>query len=193
MASILVIEDGSGVPDANSYATAAEARAYASLRGSALPAIPQDGNDPVETALILAAEYIDSLSFVGIQATTTQGLAWPRVFTEPMRGFPFYRSAFCVALLEQAISSDYYAMPLKVKEAQQQLVIENIINGIDFMPSVKGGTQFAIREKVDVIETSYSEKIGTLSAPTMRRVNAKLADFLVRGGGAKNSIPAVRM
>jgi hypothetical protein len=57
VATILVVEDGSGVVDANSYTDLADARAYLALRGLALSVT--DGT--AETQLIRAMDYIEAL------------------------------------------------------------------------------------------------------------------------------------
>ena len=73
----LIIEDGTGVANANSYATDAELKAYANLRGKSVPATQPER----ESLLILAMDYIESYrkQFKGIKTDYTQSLQWPRV------------------------------------------------------------------------------------------------------------------
>lgn len=167
----LVIEDGSGIADANTYVDAEQAREFASDRGITLPAAVE-GVDPVEPWLILAADYLESLAYIYMPATTTQGLSWPRKID---------------ASAIDTIMSD------KLLKAQCQLVIEQS-NGVVLLPTTKGGAdgQFIVREKVDVIETQYSEKLGTLSTPTMYAVNSLLRGLVVAGGGF-SSLRTVRV
>lgn len=190
---MLIIEDGTGVADANSYASAAAARAYAALRGVTLPAAPESGQDPVETMLVLAAQYLDGLSWIGKLATFTQGLKWPRVLNRPYLGFKFYPSEWWY-YNEGTVDPSYYILPPKLIAAQCQAVLEQSANGVVLQPTSVGGidSQFVTRERVDVIETTYSEKIGTLTTPTMLTVNALLQGLLVVGGGA-GAIRAVRV
>jgi hypothetical protein len=159
----IVVEDGTGKPNANAYVDAAGARQYASDRGIALPDV-QGEVDPVEPWLVLATDYLESLSYIFIPATTTQALAWPRKVSN---------------------SATDYVMSDKLAKAQCQLVIEQS-KGIELMPTTAGGDggKFVTREKVDVIETTYSETLGTLATPTMPAVNALLRDLLIRGGGS---------
>jgi hypothetical protein len=181
MASIIVLEDGTGVSTANSYSSAADARSYAISHGSTLPDAGT-GIDPVEVALIKAAEYLDSLAWVGFRATNTQALEWPRVLTAPYRNYKFICTSdagYCLG-----VDSSYYVLAAKVKAAQCQLVVEQIDNSVILQPTTVGGTQFVTREKVDVIETSYSERLGTLSTPTMFGVNTLLRDLLIPGFGS---------
>lgn len=70
----LIIEDGTAKADAQSYATVAELRAYATLRGKTVPAADAD----CEALLIKAMDSIESNEFIGDRLTETQALAWPR-------------------------------------------------------------------------------------------------------------------
>lgn len=76
----IVVEDGSGIVDAVSYATAAVADAYHSARGNSA----WTGDTTAkEAALIRATTYVDGvyrLRFLGHIATLTQGLEWPRAY-----------------------------------------------------------------------------------------------------------------
>jgi hypothetical protein len=190
MSSELIIEDGTGLADANSYVSAADARAYAALRGVTLAAAGT-GIDPVEIQLVLAAQYLDSLAWVGYQATAEQGLAWPRVLTAPYLNFKFIVSCFPPSYLVPVDPSYYNVLAPKLLAAQCQLVVEQF-NGVVLLPSTIGGTQFITREKVDVIETSYSEKLGTLASPAMPSVDSLLRGLLVVGGGS-TAIRTVRV
>ena len=191
MASLLILEDGTGVADANSYVDADTARQYASTRGIALPAVPVSGPDQVEIWLIKAAEYLDAQVWVASLATPTQGLQWPRVFTQPYLNYPYL--PFLVLPFMYPIDASYYVVPSKLKAAQCQLAIEQF-NGVTLLPTTEGGynSQFVTREKTDVIETNYSEKLGTLTTPTMLIVNSLLRGLLVPGGGS-GAIRAVRL
>jgi len=72
----LVIEDGSIVSGANSYATAAEYNAYIDARYSALARSVADA--VVEGYLLLAMDYLESQSLIGAKYTDAQPLQWPR-------------------------------------------------------------------------------------------------------------------
>ncbi len=74
----MIVEDGTGVVGADSYATVAAADAYHLARGNAAWAAAT--NPQKEAALINAASYLDAVyKYVGYRATTTQGLQWPRI------------------------------------------------------------------------------------------------------------------
>ncbi|MGO4326739.1 DnaT-like ssDNA-binding protein [Cupriavidus sp. 2TAF22] len=71
----IVVEDGTGKPDANSYVSVAEADAYHADRGNTAWA----SATAKEAKLINATAYADSMyRFQGQAAGTTQALEWPR-------------------------------------------------------------------------------------------------------------------
>ncbi len=81
--SDLVLEDGTGVELANTYALVATADTYHALYGNT--AWEEADADQKATALVNATQYIDlRWSFVGVVTspadplTTGQGLSWPR-------------------------------------------------------------------------------------------------------------------
>lgn len=164
-----VIEDGTGKSDANSYISSDDAKAYALARGVTLPS-------DIDAKLTLAMDYLESRDYVWARATTTQALSWPRKHQGWLCNDPAQ-----------------WWMPAEIAKAQAQLVIEQF-NGVVLQPTTPGGVdgRFVIREKVDVIETTYSERLGTLDTPTMRAVDALLRHVVVLGGGAAY-IPAVRV
>ena len=73
----LIIEDGTGVANSNSYASDAELKAYASLRGKTVP----DTQPQRESLLVLAMDYIEGFRYQlkGAKTVYTQSLQWPRV------------------------------------------------------------------------------------------------------------------
>ena len=72
----LVIEDGSIVSGANSYATAADYNTYIDAR---YPALARSVTDAVaEGYLLLAMDYLESQSIIGFKFTDAQPLQWPR-------------------------------------------------------------------------------------------------------------------
>lgn len=151
----LIIEDGTIVSDANSYATVSEARAYASLRGVTLSAT----DSIVETYLVKAGDYLNMIdNFRGDATEFEQSMNWPR-------------SGVIIGL--NAVSSN--AIPASIKKAQMQLVL-HLSDGIDLVPITTGN--FIVREKIGPLDTVYSESINTDPAPTMPLVDALLAPFI---------------
>lgn len=87
-----IVEDGTGVANANSYIDVAWADTYFTDRGNT------DWTDAStsakQVALIRATDYIDvTYVFIGIKASSEQGLEWPRsyaidIYGEELTGIP---------------------------------------------------------------------------------------------------------
>jgi hypothetical protein len=78
-----IVEDGTGVADANSYADTASADSYFADRGNVAWAGVGDAAVK-QRALVQATDYIETIfkrRFAGDKASTTQGLSWPRLNT----------------------------------------------------------------------------------------------------------------
>lgn len=166
----LVIEDGSIVPGADSYISRADVIAYAIKRGVVLP-----DTDATDNQIIKAMDYLTLFDdkWKGSQVDPqNQSLAWPR-------------KGVYVSGEHSALPSD--TIPRQIVNAQAELVMQ-VNTGVTLTPTVTAETAFVTREKVDVIETEYSEAIalrlmGTL--PDMPLVSALLAPFLGIGGGLR--------
>jgi len=78
----LTVEPGTGLADAESYCSLADADAYHSRFGT--PEAWSGASDSEkETALRVATRYIDAtFTFQGERSTTTQALSWPRCGVE---------------------------------------------------------------------------------------------------------------
>lgn len=76
--STLVVEDGTGKADANTYVSLTDANTY--LEDNPYVSVWTAAADDVKTwALITATRLIDTyMSFIGSKTTTTQALEWPR-------------------------------------------------------------------------------------------------------------------
>jgi hypothetical protein len=128
----IVVEDGTGKSDANSYVTTAEAVVYAAARGLTIT------EDKAAVYLVLSTDYLETFAckYQGEPTYPTQALQWPRT------GVVFGKTAF---------PDDQ--IPNKLKQAQMQAVVEQA-NGFNLMPSTDG--RIVKREKVDVLETEYA-------------------------------------
>ena len=154
----LIIEDGSIIANANSFADVSDTKAYATLRGITT----LDGlTDPeVEALLIKAMDYIKTKEsqFKGDRVDVAQTLSWPR--------FPVEVFGFELAATD---------MPPTLLDAQRQLAIDAI--GIDLLPT--GAGREVIKEKVDVIETEFSEQGSSTITPSLTKADELLAPLLV--------------
>ena len=152
----LIIEDGTGVDNANSYITVAEARAFASLRSLILPS----SDSEVEVLIVKAFDYLESLDYKGNHANPPQSAEFPR------------RDLYL-----QGVLFSESQIPYKLKQAQSQLAYEAV--NIDLQPT--GNGKEVIKEKVDVVEVQYSEKGINVARPTFTTVNSFLKDLLKSG------------
>lgn len=85
------VEDGTGLPAANSYISTAFADTYFSDRGNATWAAVAT-TELKEEALVRATDYIDKrfgLNFKGVKQSSDQGLEWPRAGAVDNDGYVF--------------------------------------------------------------------------------------------------------
>ena len=134
----LIVEDGTGLSNSDSYQTLAEARLSAQLLGLALPA--QDVE--AEQALRNGARYVDGFegSFSGTRLLDTQALSYPRVDS--------YR---CYGRNTIDVASD--TIPLDLIAAQLMAAVE-YGKGTEIMP-VDNGLSVASNEVVGAVKQSY--------------------------------------
>lgn len=163
----LIIEDGSGVEGANSFATEDQIVAYAAARGVVIAFATDADKDAVAILGIKAMDYLRAKTYIGSPVEYGQPLPFPRegMYVNPKNSY-------------EEFPTD--EIPAALIEAQCRLALE-IKRGVDVMPTVAGGS-FVVREKVGPIETEYSEKIAAYTTPDMPMVDALLAPFLDAGG-----------
>lgn len=106
-----VVEDGTGLPDANSYATDTDMVAYFVDRGVDLTGFSAT---QIQQALVRATDYMETnFKFVGFKESNDQNLSWPRVVDFDDRdGFPFDRipQPLVVALYQYALEALYSSL-----------------------------------------------------------------------------------
>lgn len=163
---MLIIEDGTGKVDSQSYATVAELAAYAAGRGVALPA-----TEPEQEALLInASDFLESLAidpgFLGVRKTRAQALAWPRTGVA-IDGFD---------ILDTEI-------PRELKLAQMQLAIDSMT--VELLPTAVAPTTGAVIE--ETVEGAVSVKYdkpgavvsdGLLPGATLARASAFVRPLL---------------
>jgi hypothetical protein len=134
----LIVEDGTGLANSDSYQTLANARVSAQLLGFALPA--QDVE--AEQALRNGARYVDGFegSFSGTRLLSTQALSYPRENS--------YR---CYGRNTIDVGSD--SIPTDLITAQLMAAAE-YGKGTDIMP-VNDGLSIASSEVVGAVKESY--------------------------------------
>jgi len=74
---MLIVEDGTGKPDSDSYVSLVDARALAAKYGYTLPT----DDDKANVSIRNGTQYVDmnESCFGGVRKLLTQALAWPRV------------------------------------------------------------------------------------------------------------------
>lgn len=124
----LVIEDGTGVEDANTYATVAEAKKYAADRS-----VDLGTDDVIAGNLVLAADFMETEGpYKGVQFSEDQGLSFPRA---------------------ERTGSPSLGIPKKVKNAQCQLLLDIKESGALLTTS----RQFALkRRKLEGLEQEWA-------------------------------------
>jgi hypothetical protein len=160
---MLIIEDGAGVPDAESYASAAELVVYAGKFGVTAPM-----EDAAQEALLRrAALVMQGMSWKGRKTSGDQALAWPRRGVE----------------LDREIKPDNL-IPARIKCGQMALAAEIHADDIDPIEQRKGAVT---KEKVDgAVEREYavlpSSSSRLMSAVPDRPSARQFADYLLRRG-----------
>lgn len=141
----LIIEDGSGKADADSFATAAELAQFAVDYGFTVPA----GTADQEALLRRAGVEMWRFQWVGNQFHDEQGLPWPRYYT-----------------IRRGFMADGVSLPRAIKLGQMALACEIHQDDIDKPEERKGAVK---REKVGPIDTEFSEITGYKAKPVSGR------------------------
>lgn len=145
----LIVEDGTGLANANAYATRAEADAYHALRGNDTWTDADLHNKIV--SLIRATDYVDRRwRWIGTKELETQALQWPRLGAYDANGFDVQDE-----------------VPLALKHAVIEYAFRIVDSLGDLLPDPSEDSSGAFvtlkREKVGPIEeeTRYSDRIST--------------------------------
>ena len=159
---MLIVENGTGLTNANSYASVAEFKTYATDRGLTESLALSDA--VIESSLIKASDYLEANYYDAWKGTPTnigQSLAWPRdgVYIDG------------VLLADNVI-------PQKLKNANIELAIRAGA-GSELLPD-EG--QRVKREKVDVLEVEYNENYS--AEPKYPLISRMLAPFLESNQGS---------
>lgn len=157
----LIVEDGTGKSDAESYISVTDAAKYHADRGNAawvtVSALP-------EQLLRRATEYIDRTyraRWKGARVLTAQALDWPRADVDTE---------------SSSVPSD--SVPLAVCRACAELALR--ADSVELTPDYERGV---VMEKVGAIEVHY-DQASTQRKPRYEAIDAMLAPYLKPGGGA---------
>ena len=130
------VEDGTGLPDADSYVSVAEFQAFAASRGHTVPTDEQ----ACSVLLVKATDYLEGFSeqWIGRPLHGAQGLSWPRW-------------AYGVAAMAYRPPEPPVAVPVGIKRAQMLLALD-----------LNSGVEFDVTETVENTQQVKSEKIGPI-------------------------------
>lgn len=159
----LIVEDGTGVANANSYVDLAFARSFAEGMGWLL----SDDDEAATQTLLGAMPYIESRQYQGQRASPAQALSWPRKL---------------VSADGQPIASNL--IPNGIKWGQVAAAVQ-ITSGVDLFPTVGGGV--ITEETVGPITTKYSDKYLASWQGGFAFIDTYLNPFILSYGGYRMS------
>ncbi|WP_164484585.1 DnaT-like ssDNA-binding protein [Pseudomonas sp. R3-52-08] len=160
---MLIIEDGTGKPDAESYASAEDLALYAVKFGTVIPA----GAPAQEALLRRAALVMDGMTWKGRKSNSDQALSWPRR----------------EVLLDHEIKPNNY-LPARIQYGQMALAAEIHQDDIDPIDKRKGAVT------LERIEGAVTREYATISNTSNRLLPAapdrpsatQFADYLQKRG-----------
>lgn len=160
----LVVEDGSGLPNSESYCSVDVATSYHALRNNTAWAVL--ATQAMEAALRVATDFMRQryrLRWVGVKVTATQALEWPRAWVALPDSPSGYRSVPAYVPMN--------VVPVEVQNACAELALRSINGALspDLGPQV-------VREKVGPIEVQYLP--ASRQALLFRAVDDMLAVYL---------------
>ena len=160
----LIIEDGSRVTGANSYADVSTVDAYHAARGNAA----WTGDDTAKEAAILRAmTYIETLPWHGVKATQTQPLEWPRAYMEDRNGY--------------AINAD--VVPAQVIHAVAEAALREIVTAGATMPDSARDDVLTSLEVAGAVKLSWAS--GAPIRPDYPIIKALLKGLIAPSGGVE--------
>jgi hypothetical protein len=154
----IVVEDGTGLANSNSYASEAQLATYALDRNVTV-------TGAADVLLITAMDYIEQQPFKGTKNTKEQALQWPR---------------FSVWIDSYSIDSD--EIPFLLLEAQMEAAL-----AVDIGNNPSGTVDRATkREKLDTLEVEYMD--GARDQEFNRALETKLRKLLRVGTGGISAV-----
>jgi len=160
---MLIIEDGTGKPDAESYASAEDLALYAVKFGTVIPT----GAPEQEALLRRAALVMDGMTWKGRKTSGEQALSWPRR----------------EVLLDHEIKPNNY-LPARIQYGQMALAAEIHQDDIDPVEKRKGAVL------LDRVEGAVTRQYAAIPSTSNRLLPAapdrpsatQFADYLQKRG-----------
>ena len=160
----LVIEDGTGKQDADSYISIADANDYINKWHDSALAWGSHGNTGKERALRVGTRYVDSFKFVGLRAWTSQKLSWPRAGLGPIDGQYFKSSQ----------------IPDAIKHAVVEAALKHV-DGETLFPDHQGQAIQSESDQVGPLSESVTYFSAKRPEKTFESVQKLLRPFLTGG------------
>lgn len=160
----LIVEDGTGKADADSYISVSDAASYHTKRGNTAWADISAAQQ--EHYLRRATDYMLQYhrgQWKGSRYTTTQALDWPRAYVDVPDLMAFGNCPYYVA---------FDVVPTEVKTACADYALIAIEQ--ELAPNID---PVVVREKIDVIEVEYAPNSPAFTI--YRAVMMKLAPYLL--------------
>jgi len=156
----ITVENGTNVPNANSYNTIAEFRAFALNRGVALSSV----DDTLAAMLIQATDYLESKAekYKGLPTNTDQALQWPRTG---------------VYIYEVELASNSIPKQLKIAQLMLGLAVND---GLKLLPNFSP-QDYVVEEVVGPIKTKYADPVSVGIENTFTGVDAFLEPLFIQG------------
>jgi hypothetical protein len=157
----LVVENGTGLADANTYASVETLKAYAKARGESVPSSSYE----CEQLLLKAMDYMTGLDYVGDRQNRLQPLDWPRV-NVVVDNFPYGTNE----------------LPRYLEQAQCALAIE-AGKGLELLPSrAHDAPGRVVEDTVGPITTIYENQGRVNQVPAIAKAEVLLRRILKRSG-----------
>ena len=153
MALVLIKEDGTGLVNANTYASVADGDAYheAHLYATAWTAATTPNK---EAALAMATRLIDEeFQFNGYRVSSSQALQWPRTRCPDPDALRSAITLPSLVVLGPYVASD--KVPVRVVQATCEMARELLIADRTGPPAGEG---IAMQRNADLSEISYNKK-----------------------------------
>jgi hypothetical protein len=173
MAVEIIVEDGTCVAGANSYATIAQTRSYAESRGKAFPPDTDEGNAAAAVLLLTAMDAIEinEADFQGCKTLRDQSTAFPRA-----------GSRVIDSLTGIEVGGFIYGpneIPPQVPKAQMILAIEAQTTSL--IVTTAGGQKLKKMKVEGAVEMEYADDGGGDDQPTIPLAAALLAPLMGDG------------
>ena len=159
----LIIEDGTGKTDAESYISVSDADSYVSKWHGTLSAWDDLDEAAKERALRMATRFIDAHSFKGYRSNEDQALDWPRIVPDWIDG--------------QWIDSD--EVPQAVKSATVEAAVRDA-QGETLFPDHDGSTVKAESQKIGPMSKSFEYQGAKRQQKVFEVIQRLLEPYVVR-------------